>query len=54
MSSIVELIIEAEQTLVTGPLKKKWVLSKLPKTVDQTDAGVIPSCRIVSINWMRG
>ena len=50
MSSIVELIIEAEQTIVTGPLKKKWVLSKLPKTVDPTDAGVIIDDLIAVLN----
>ena len=31
MSSIVDLMVEAEQTLVTGALKKKWVLSIYPK-----------------------
>ena len=50
MSSIVELIIEAEQTLVTGPLKKKWVLSQLPESVDKVDAGVIIDDLIAVLN----
>ena len=50
MSSIVELIIEAEQTLVTGPLKKKWVLSQLPDSVDKLDAGVIIDDLIAVLN----
>ena len=49
-SSIVELIIQAEQTLVTGPLKKKWVLSQLPDSVDKVDAGVIVDDIIAILN----
>ena len=50
MSSIVDLVVEAEQTLVTGALKKKWVFSNLPKIVDQTDAGVIIDDLIAVLN----
>ncbi len=50
MSSIVDLVIQAEQTLVTGPLKKKWVLSQLPDSVDKVDAGVIIDDLIAVLN----
>ena len=33
--------LEAENTVSTGPMKRSWVLSNLPASVDKTEAGIL-------------
>jgi hypothetical protein len=50
MSSLVSLVIEAEQVgLLTGPMKKSWVLDQL-KDMDQNQASLLIDDMVAVLN----
>ena len=50
MSSLVSLVIQAEQVgLLTGPMKKSWVLDKLPD-MDQNQASLLIDDMVAVLN----
>ena len=50
MSSLVSLVIEAEQVgLLTGPMKKSWVLDQLPD-MDKNQASLLIDDMVAVLN----